>query len=257
MSLSAHVLAVNAAGVVGRAVRSLSGIVDEVVLVDAGSVDGTPDVVGEVCREVGADFKLVPLSPSTHPDLFMRDDPSTWRREVPGPFSGLQILRRFDLARNLGLAVCGCPYVVKIDADDEVLDPAGILKVCEFLDAESSVGVVLCPYEVTGWRGKVFYARVWRAGPDVHFNQAIHEHLIGSREVSSACSTMGLVVDRRDCRGQGSRVAHRNYKVFRAEYERREAASEVLDRGFLLSTLADVPDRSLAVELVRRAASVR
>ena len=135
MSLSVHVLAVNAADVVGRAVRSLTGVADEVVLVDAGSSDGTPEVAEAACREAGAAFRCVPLSPATHPGLFMRDEPSTWRREAPGPFTGLHVLRRFDLARNLGLDQCAGTHVVKLDADDEVMDPAGISKACRFLDA--------------------------------------------------------------------------------------------------------------------------
>ena len=77
-------LPVNAADVVGRAVRSLSGVADEVVLVDAGSSDGTPDVVQDVCGVLGVSFRCVSLSPSTNPELFMRDEPTTWRREVPG-----------------------------------------------------------------------------------------------------------------------------------------------------------------------------
>jgi glycosyltransferase involved in cell wall biosynthesis len=258
LSLSVHVLAVNAADVVGRAVRSLSGIADEVVLVDAGSTDGTPDVVEATCREVGADFKCVFLSPATHPELFMLDEPSTWRREVPGPFTGIQILRRFDLARNLGLDQCTRPYVVKLDADDEVLDPVGILKVCRFLDGEPSVDVVLCPYEVSGWRGRVFYARVWRGSPDVRFVQAIHEYLVFGRVGAggSASTTMGETRDHRDCRWAGSRVDRRNYKVFLAEYERRVAAGELLDPRFLLSVIGDVEDRSFALDLVKGAMSV-
>jgi glycosyltransferase involved in cell wall biosynthesis len=260
LSLSVHLLAVNAADVVGRTVRSLSGIASEVVLVDAGSTDGTPDVVAATCRDVGADFKCVLLSPSTHPELFMLDDPSTWSRPVPGPFTGVQILRRFDLARNLGLDQCTRPYVVKLDADDEVLDPVGILKVCRFLDDNPSVDVFLCPYEVAGWRGGVFYARVWRGGTDVRFAQAIHEYLVFGRcgvgvSPGSAFTSMGLTVDRRDCRGASSRVARRNYKVFLAEYERREVAGEHLDPRFLLSTISDVEDRSFAIELIKRSMS--
>jgi glycosyltransferase involved in cell wall biosynthesis len=249
VSLSVHVLAVNAADVVGRAVRSLSGVSSEVVLVDAGSSDGTPEVAEAACREVGAAFRCVSLSPLTHPELFMRDEPSTWRREVPGPFTGLHVLRRFDLARNLGLDQCSCSYVAKLDADDEVLDPAGIVKACRFLGANPRVEVVMCPYDVVGEGGEfpyksMLYDRLWRNTPGARFTQAVHEYLCHKRYVGDlpnwAVTEMGRTRDHRDSRGVDSRVPRRNYKVFLAEYERREVAGEPMDPRFLLSTIDDV-----------------
>ena len=260
MSLSVHVLAVNAADVVGRAVRSLSGVADEVVLVDAGSSDGTPDVVQDVCGVLGVSFRCVSLSPSTNPELFMRDEPSTWRREVPGPFTGLHILRRFDLARNLGLDLCTGTYVAKLDADDEVLDPAGIARACRFLDANPAVEVVMCPYDVVGASGEfphksLLYDRLWRNKPGARFVQAIHEYLGHKRYVRDlpnwAVTNMGRVRDHRDSCGEGARVPHRNYKVFLAEYERRGAAGEFMDPHFLLSTIGEVEevDSAFAAQL--------
>ena len=265
VSLSAHILAVNAAGVVGRAVRSLAGVASEVVLVDAGSSDGTVLATEAACREVGAAFRCVSLSPASHPGLFMRDEPATWFREVPGPFTGLHVLRRFDLARNLGLDQCTCTYVAKLDADDEVLDPSGIAKACRFLDANPGADVVMCPYDVVGDGGEfphksMLYDRLWRSRPEARFTQAIHEYLPHKRYVGGlpnwAVTNMGRTRDYRDSRGAGARVPNRNYKVFLAEYERRGEAGEVMDSRFLLSTIGEVEvvDPVLAAQL-REAAS--
>jgi glycosyltransferase involved in cell wall biosynthesis len=271
--VSAHVLAVDAFLFILRGLRSLLGVVQEVVLVDAGSTDGTPVVVEAFCALEGLAYDCVTLSPATHPDLFLLDAPSTWSRPVPGPFTGLQILRRFDLARNLGLDRCTGDVVVKLDADDEVLDPGGLAKVCSFLAASPHVSSVKCPYEVVhesasqagvgrcevGVDGKlvekVLYDRAWRNTPEARFRQAIHEYLCVGSDTQEGLTNLGTVRDHRDAAG-ACRVPNRNYKVFLAEYERRLAAGEELDQAFLLSTLGEVEvvDPELATECRKRAA---
>jgi glycosyltransferase involved in cell wall biosynthesis len=255
--VSAHVLAVDASATILRGLRSLLGVVQEVVLVDAGSTDGTPVVVEAFCALEGLAYDSVALSPATHPDLFLLDVPSTWSRPVPGQFTGLHVLRRFELARNLGLDRCTGDVVVKLDADDEVLDPAGLAKVCRFFAANPGVGAVKCPYEVVHelgseggvgkcefgrdgkWVEKVLYDRVWRNTPEARFRQAIHEYLWFGDGLQEGLTNMGTTRDHRDGAG-ACRVPNRNYKVFLAEYERRLSAGEELDSVFLSSTLGEV-----------------
>lgn len=258
MRVSVHILAVNAAQVIERGLRSLRGVVNEVVLVDSWSTDGTADVVSDFCKREKIDFKCVLLSPPKQPELFILDVPSTWSRKVPEPFTGCYILGRFDLARNLGLERCTGDVVVKLDADDEVLDPNGLVMVCRFVAENAGVKVAKCPYEVvvgdgfrpTGGRmvkaadGKlvemVLYDRVWRNSPDIRFRQAIHEYLSFGGKVNEGLTNLGTVRDHRDSPGVGCRVPNRNYKVFLAEYERRLFAGEALDPTFLMSTVGDV-----------------
>lgn len=268
MRVSAHVLAVDASRTVERGLRSLLGVASEVVLVDAGSTDGTPDLVSEFCSRERLNFTCVELSHhySTCEGLFLLDEPSTWRRSVPGPFTGRWVLRRFDLARNLGLDRCTGDVVVKLDADDEVLDPGGLQKVCRFLAASPGVGKVKCPYEVThelgerggigrcefaadgAWVERVLYDRAWRNLPGSRFRQAIHEYLWYGGDLREGRTDLGTTRDHRDLVGS-CRVPNRNYKVFLAEYERRLAAGEELDPAFLLSTIGEV--ESLDPELAR------
>lgn len=267
MNLSVHVLVRNGSRVVGRALRSLRGVADEVVLVDSGSTDGTMDVAGSFCELAEIAFRSVVVTPESHPYLFLLDEPSTWRRLVPGPFTGLRVLRRFDLARNLGLDLCRGKYVLKLDADDEVLDPAGVVVICRFLDANPTVDFVMCPYEVVGEDGevveRVLYDRVWRNEPGVRFALPVHEYLLGKRDVGQstnwALTTLGATRDHQDSTGEGSRVPHRNYKVFLAEYERRLQAGESLDERFLGSTVGEVeevdPDLALDVRRMLRSGS--
>lgn len=257
MRVSAHILAVNATATIGRALRSLSSVVDEVILVDAGSTDGTPDFACEICYREGVDYDCLALTPAARPDLFLTDAPSTWSRPVSGPFTYLSVLRRFDLVRNLGLDWCRGDVVVKLDADDEVLDPRGLLKVCEFLSVSPGVGVVKCPYEVAlespaqAGRGqvaaagdgrlveRVLYDRAWRNTPEARFRQAIHEYLWFGDGMQEGVTNLGTVRDHRDAVG-ACRVPNRNFKVFLAEYERRLEVGEELDLMFLLSTIDEV-----------------
>jgi glycosyltransferase involved in cell wall biosynthesis len=271
--VSAHVLAVNASGTILRGLRSLLGVVDEVILADAGSTDGTPEVVESFCVREGLGYEGVLLSPVRHPELFLLDIPSTWSRSFSGPFTGLRILRRFELARNMGLVRCTGDVVVKLDADDEVLDPEGLLKVCCFLAMSPGVGAVKCPYEVVyesvaqegvgkcedGRDGKrvekVLYDRAWRNSPDTRFRQAIHEYLVYGEGLQEGLTNLGTVRDHRDATGVGCRVPNRNYKVFLAEYERRLCVGEELDPVFLMSTIGEVEilDPELARDCRERA----
>jgi glycosyltransferase involved in cell wall biosynthesis len=237
--------------------RSLLGVVDEVVLVDTGSGDGTPDLVASFCSREGLGYECVELTPMRYPDLFLLDVPSTWSRPVLGPFTGSRVLSRFDLARNMGLDRCTGDVVVKLDADDEVLDPEGLAKVCRFLSNSPGVAAVKCPYEVVrvsvspeeagrcrvGADGKlvesVLYDRAWRNIPEVRFRQAIHEFLSFGDPLQEGLTNLGKVRDHRDLVGR-CRVPNRNYKVFLAEYERRLVAGEVFDQAFLTSTLGEV-----------------
>ena len=53
MKLSVHMLVLNAASVIERALRSVAGAADEICIVDTGSSDGTPDLVRYLCQDVG------------------------------------------------------------------------------------------------------------------------------------------------------------------------------------------------------------
>ena len=121
--LSLHMLVLNGVKVIDRALRPLAGIVDEICFTDTGSTDGTSDRIFQIAREMGITCVVTNWSPATHPDQFVLDVPETWKYPVPGPFTGLPILRDWAAARNASLSLCSGKYVMKLDADDEVLTP--------------------------------------------------------------------------------------------------------------------------------------
>ena len=144
MRLSIHMMVLNGAKVIERALRPFATIADEVVVVDTGSTDGTPGFVQHLCDikfpdEFGEKAKLkchvaALISPKTSPKLYFRDSPSSWQMEMPGPFTGQPMLADWATARNMGVSRCQGDYIIKLDADDEILDPTNILPALKFLD---------------------------------------------------------------------------------------------------------------------------
>ena len=249
MKLSVHMLVLNATSVIERALRSVAGAADEICIVDTGSSDGTPDLVRYLCQDVGltgtetdrqgfVGVQIIRLHPDTHPWLYFKDEPSSWKRTIPGPFTGLPILRDWAYARNLGVEMCRGDWILKLDADDECLDPGGLAMAVRQLSVHPSIDYLVCPYEVMGTGGVemvTFQDRIWRNKPSIRFYLPLHERLSGrgtlpNGQANWLITAAGLRFrDWRDSTGSGVRVAHRNFKVLLAEQERLAAGGEQLD----------------------------
>jgi glycosyltransferase involved in cell wall biosynthesis len=281
MKLSIHMMILNGSRVAERALRPLACMDAEVVVVDTGSTDGTPEFIQHLCDShfpglYGRQSRLAcriaaRLSPGTHPGLYFSDSASSWRTDMPGPFTGLPILRDWAAARNLGVEACRGEYILKLDADDEIMEGTNLPLALDFLDGHPGTDFLMCPYEIMECPSRmieaiVMYDRIWRNRPAIRFTQPIHEWLLGKGASPGRPPNWFMVAqglrfrDWRDSPGGGVRIAHRNYKVFMREYEvleyqERMEGTRLMSPGFLLSTIGEVTEAnpSLALSLLRMA----
>ena len=287
MKLSVHMMILNGASVVERALRPLAALDAEVVVVDTDSTDGTPEFVEHLCGETfpgdyGKESRLrckiaARLTPESHPGLYFKDLPSSWQTDMPGPFTGGPILRDWAAARNIGLDACHGDYILKLDADDEIVEGAAVLpSALQFLDSHPGINFLMVPYEIMesftpnplyGFSALdhihtiTMYDRIWRNKPAIRFAQAIHEYPTGKGFLPDGQPNWFMVAqglrfrDWRDSPGNGVRLSHRNYKVFMREYERLSSAKAEISPIFLLSTIGEVTEANpnLALSLLRMA----
>ena len=220
--LAVNMMVLNGASVLRRCLMPLAGAVDELVVMDTGSTDNTRAVLEEIAWDLKIEryrYELLhPLSPS-----FITDEPETWRKKLPGPFTGRRLPRDWAAVRNAALDETTADYVLKLDADDEPLSPPeNWLRTCDMLDQKPEADVVSCPYEICDGRGNVIwlsmYDRLWRRTSKNHtqlrWTQPCHEMLSGKTANNVIYAAGGLRVrDHRDSPGDGVRIAHRNLKV--------------------------------------------
>ena len=287
MRLSIHMMVLNGASVVERALRPLATIADEVVVSDTGSTDGTPEIIQHLCDtkfpdEFGSAAKLkcrmeAVLKPEIYTNLYFKDEPASWKFDMPGPFTGQLMLGDWAAARNASLFRCQGEYVLKLDADDEILDPGNLLSALQFLEDHPGIDFLYCPYEILAQDEKCkcespganktkletisMYCRLWRNKPTIRFTQEIHEYLTGLGPGPDGRPNWFIVAqglrfrDWRDSPGRGVRIPNRNFKVFMREYEKRVRLKMGLPPSFLLSTIGEAAEVSpnFALSLLRMA----
>jgi glycosyltransferase involved in cell wall biosynthesis/predicted Zn-dependent protease len=148
--LSVCMIVRDAEGTLGRALGSVRGVADEIVVVDTGSADGTV----ELARSHGA---VVLESP--------------WRED-------------FSTPRNLGLARARGPWVLVLDSDEE-LDPASVPELLAVLGSDRSDAAEVAIANrlrsddaVNGISHR--YCRLFRKLPGVRFEGRVHEQVLPS-----------------------------------------------------------------------------
>ena len=189
MELSLCMIVRNEARTLARCLESVSGAVDEIVILDTGSTDETKEIAGRYTDRVY--------------DYVWQDD--------------------FSAARNASLALGTKPYLLWLDADDmlEREDRAKLIALKSRLDG--SVDAVMTPYyyafDDSGRPSFVFEReRIIRADAGFRFEGAVHEAIaVGGRVLHED------VIVRHMRKGEENHTA-RNLAI----YERQLAAGKPL-----------------------------
>jgi glycosyltransferase involved in cell wall biosynthesis len=232
-TISAAIIVRDEADHLRACLATLRGVVDEVVVVDTGSVDGSV----QVATEYGA--------------VVLHQD-----------WDG-----RFSPPRNLGLDHCTGDWILYIDADERVLNNdrdtlrGDIQRAIR--DAEVN-GVVALQILFTPKLGNTPYFewRLWRHAPDIRFEGVMHEGIMGSimrsnvRDGTTVARTTVLHLEHHGYEGDQTAKHLRNLPLLRAELERTPERTYLWNHcGRILESLGDtagaIEHWERAVELVR------
>lgn len=149
MLISACMIVKNEEEMLKKTLPALASGVDEIILVDTGSTDGTVEAAGKF----GAKIYNFP-----------------WVKD-------------FSAARNESLKYAKGEWIIWIDAD-EFIKPEEWAKIREFLGAASddAYNIRLCECDPGEFEQKFFYFRtkIFRNGRGIHFSRPINEQLVSA-----------------------------------------------------------------------------
>lgn len=193
------------------ALRSIAEYCDEIVIVDTGSTDSSKEVIRRVCPQA----RVIDFSPEDRPQAFLLDAQETWNGEMPGKFTGKNMLADFSAARNLSFANCKSDYILWIDSDDVVVGAQHIGRILAVMERDNlNVGLLKYEYE-RDHRGNIacelLRERFIRRNAGIEWKQPIHECLspIINPRVFDGC----VISHRRKDYDLKPEFEHRNLKV--------------------------------------------
>jgi tetratricopeptide (TPR) repeat protein len=150
LSLSLCMIVRNEEHNLERCLRSVQGVVDEIIIVDTGSTDRTPEIAARYGAKV---FHHV------------------WQDD-------------FALARNASLKQAAGDWILALDADEE-LAPDTQARLRSVLSATTADGLLVCQRNFFSAKalasyGDVNYVRLFRNRPGVGYELALHEQITPS-----------------------------------------------------------------------------
>ena len=207
----------NEADVLGRCLASVRAAVDEIIIVDTGSTDGTADIA----RSFGA--HVIPFK---------------W-------------IDDFAAARNASFAAATCPYILWLDADD-ILLPADLQKLQERKEgldkdiyylrydyAQDAAGKSICI---------LYRERLVRRSPAGHWKYPIHEVYSDPQAVANEWTDIAVTHKRKDDRPDNGR----NLRIFRSCMKDGPYATDARMLYYYGRELHDAGHHAKAVQAFRK-----
>ena len=188
---------------------SVARHVDELVIVDTGSVDRTR----EVATRYGA--SIYEFSHRNHPEAFFVDDEPTCQMfGAPGPYSGEIAFGDFGAARNESFLHATGDFILWVDADDVVEGAENIRDVAaDMLSRSLDFGFLRYDY-ARDHLGRVFYSqwreRIIKRG-SARWVNPVHEVLMPARAIPTVRFDKVVISHRR--KADRKSIANRNYKL--------------------------------------------
>lgn len=172
--------------VISRCLESVIGIVDEVVIVDTGSIDGT---VSEVKRVAGDKLKLFTYE---------------WNDDFSSP-------------RNLSFEKASCDFIFWLDADDVVINPEALKLMIDRASDSFDILNLKYNYAYDEYKNPVMVhwrERVIRNTPNAcRWVDRVHEHLLYDPQTVRCAHFEDTVIGHLRDSGAGNRASSRNLHI--------------------------------------------
>jgi glycosyltransferase involved in cell wall biosynthesis len=193
-----------------QCLSSVARYVDEVIVCDTGSTDGTK----AVAQKYGG--IVYDYSPQTHPEGFFVDDAASCSTfTAPPPYSGDVALGDFGGARNESFRHAKGDYVLWVDADDVVLGADKLRDVVKNMAARNEdMAFLAYDYAVDPVTGHCFY-RQWRERITkrgvARWANPVHEVMLPNGPVVTGKYGDVTISHRR--KADRKSIPNRNYKI--------------------------------------------
>jgi glycosyltransferase involved in cell wall biosynthesis len=224
--VSLHLLVKNGESCVGRLLANVGPYIDEIVAVVNDTTDRTIPILREYAAARGPGniaLDIIEVTHETHPELYILDVPETYMvgrslagESYAGPFTGVPILADWAGIRNLGWQRCTKPWILFLDADDVVQDPASIPGLCWSLMSNGvELGCSRYIYNLRddgGSQSESFRERLARNLPHIAWVGLTHETLVGQQKTAHIDGNL-VVHDMKDSQGKDIRIPGRCFKI--------------------------------------------
>lgn len=212
---------------IDKCLASVVPHVDEVVITDTGSEDGTKKAIQECCPP--GKLRLLDFNPQTHPDSFAMDVPESWDNKLPGPFSGKHMLADFAAARNFGWDQATGDYLFWMDSDDVLEGGENLQNIAEQMGSMMDAAFFVYDYAHDGKgqvSSKLSRERLLRRASGLRWTQPVHEFINPGR----ARPFDGVkVVHKRQDYGIVNPVQNRNLKILLRHAKKLQEENKEID----------------------------